>query len=172
MKNGIVLLVVFLVLSCQDIERVRKPDGLISEERMEDILMDAALINAVRTFSVTKLKQSGIEPDTFLYEKYGVDSLQLAESLKYYAVHYDDYLGMYRNINTRLEAHRTAADSLRKEEDKVKDSLRLLKSRKQRELDSLGIDTLDLDTLEPRPRPTIRRAEDFMAIEDTVATMR
>tara|TARA_B100000949_G_C14103515_1_gene375155 strand:+ start:183 stop:623 length:441 start_codon:yes stop_codon:yes gene_type:complete len=111
--------IALLCLSCQDVERPQKPDKLIDEDKMVDILYDVSLINAARSYSVPKLKVSGIKPERFVYEKYNIDSTQLAESLAYYTIDFNTYSQIWERVNERLEKKRSEVDSIRKYNDSV-----------------------------------------------------
>ncbi len=113
MKKAFYLLFALqLFAACQNVERPEKPDNLIAEEELKDILYDVSLINAARDFSRGQLNNVGIEPDTFIYEKYEIDSLQFAKSVAYYSVDFNRYLKIWEDVNKRLELKRDQVDSL------------------------------------------------------------
>ncbi|WP_416446291.1 DUF4296 domain-containing protein [Leeuwenhoekiella sp. A16] len=111
--------IALLCLSCQDVERPEKPDNLIDKDKMVDILYDVSLINAARSYSVPKLKVAGIKPENFVYEKYNIDSTQLAQSLTYYTVDFNTYGQIWERVNKRLETKRSEVDSIKKVSDSI-----------------------------------------------------
>lgn len=122
MKQLIVYtIMIFCFSACQDIDRPEKPDGFIKEERFKDILYDISLVNAARDFSRAQLLSSGIEPDTFIYEKYGIDSLQLAENIAYYSVDFSRYQKIWEAVNKRIESKRKEVDSLVRRQDSIEE---------------------------------------------------
>ncbi|WP_051907818.1 DUF4296 domain-containing protein [Flavimarina sp. Hel_I_48] len=114
-----ILLTLLLFASCQNVERPEKPDNLIPEDKLKDILYDVSLVNAARDFSRGQLKNAGIKPDTFIYKKYDIDSLQFAGSLAYYSVDFNRYLKIWEEVSERLEVKRDAVDSLIRRTDSI-----------------------------------------------------
>lgn len=119
-KAFYLLLALQLFAACQNVERPEKPDNLIAEDELKDILYDVSLINAARDFSRGQLKNAGIEPDKFIYEKYDIDSLQFAGSVAYYSVDFNRYLKVWEDVNERLEVKRDEVDSLIRRTDSIR----------------------------------------------------
>jgi len=137
-----ILVMVLLFASCQNVERPKKPDNLIAVEELKDILYDVSLVNAARDFSRGQLKNAGIEPDKFIYEKYNIDSLQFAKSVAYYSVDFNRYLKIWEDVNERLEVKRDAVDSLIRRTD----SIRGAEGKSEKEKPRTGL--MDPDELE------------------------
>ncbi|WP_034919749.1 DUF4296 domain-containing protein [Gillisia sp. CAL575] len=123
--------------SCQNIEEVKKPDNLISEDKMVDVLTELSLLNSAKNKNKRILEETGLQPDTYLYSKYEIDSLQLAESTTYYAKKYDKFDGIYQKVKQNLEVMKAKMEVIRDEELRIEDSLRAIEIK----------DTLDIDTL-------------------------
>ncbi|MGB3775951.1 MAG: DUF4296 domain-containing protein [Leeuwenhoekiella sp.] len=119
-KFNFIFLTLLLFLSCQDVEKPEKPDNLIAESELKDILYDVSLVNAARDFSRGQLKNAGIEPDTFIYRKYDIDSLQFANSIAYYSIDFNRYLKIWEDVNLRLERKRDEVDSLIRRTDSIR----------------------------------------------------
>jgi len=119
-KTVCILFAVLLLASCQNVERPEKPDNLIPEEELKDILYDVSLVNAARDFSRGQLKNAGIEPDKFIYRKYDIDSLQFASSVAYYSVDFNRYLKIWEEVAERLEVKRNEVDSLIRRTDSIR----------------------------------------------------
>lgn len=128
-KGYILLLLVLAVVSCHDIERPKKPDNFIEREKMTDILYDISLLRALKTYSVNDMRALGLEPDTFIYDKYDVDSLQLAQSIDYYSVNFNEYTSIWEEVNARLTAQR---DEIQFEQNDL-DSIRIEESKRRRD---------------------------------------
>lgn len=128
-KSYILLLFMLAVLSCHDIERPQKPDNFIEREKMTDILYDISLLRALKTYSVNDMRALGIEPDSFIYEKYEIDSLQLAQSIDYYSVNFNEYIAMWEDVSTRLTAQR---DEIQFKQNEL-DSIRIEESKRRRD---------------------------------------
>ena len=140
-KNTIVLfLVLALSVSCQDLEKTKKPDDLIPEDKMIDILTELSLLHAARNYNKFKLEQTGIKPEEYIYDKFGIDSLQFERSNNYYAEQLTQYEVIYDSVKKRIQVMKSRLDSLREIEIKREDSIKMARKDSIRLLDSLGID--------------------------------
>lgn len=105
------LLFFILLVSCET-HMVEKPGNLIEEEQMVDIFYDIAVLNAARSSNAGVLRDHRIQPEEFLYEKYQIDSLQLAKSSVYYASKPNIHLRIFKAVEERLKEEKKLADSL------------------------------------------------------------
>lgn len=133
------LLLVFAV-SCQDLKKTEKPDNLIPEEKMIDILTELSLLHAARNFNKFKLEGTGIRPYKYVYEKFDIDSLQFEKSNNYYAEQYSQYERIYDSVKARIEIMKSRMDSLREIEVKREDSIKQAKKDSLKISDSLEVD--------------------------------
>lgn len=118
-KTLVFILSLICFAACQEVERPEKPENFIEEERFKDILYDVSLINAARDFSRLQLRNAGIEPDTFIYDKYGIDSTQFAQNVAYYSVDFSRYQKMWESVSERIERKRKVIDSLVRRQDSI-----------------------------------------------------
>lgn len=102
MKQLLVILLVVLIISCSN-NPVPKPDNLLSEEVMKDILFDVAILQAAESTVGYRLTQNNIKLTPFIYKKYKIDSLTYYQNQKYYAADLKKYKKMYREILERLD---------------------------------------------------------------------
>ena len=100
-----------LLFSCQE-TAVEKPDNLIDEEVMENILYDLALLEAIKTNNPASLEKKNITASTYIYDKYDIDSLQFVNSNHYYASDVHNYLKMYQRVEERLASEKTKIDTI------------------------------------------------------------
>lgn len=133
---GLFLIVLFLI-SCQDIEKTERPANLIPENKMVEVLTELSLLNSAKNYNKRFLEETGFKPDEFLLKKYNIDSLQLAESTRYYARNYAQFEGMYKKVQRNLEALKGDLEITQRREEQIKDSIMEL----QRENDSIVIDS-------------------------------
>ena len=110
-KDIILLLVLTFFSSCLSNNSIKKPDNLINQEKMEAILYDLSIINSIRSSSYKNPNYSDISLDSYIFLKYGVDSLQLVQSESYYSKTPKIYLKIYNNVEKRLKKTK---DSLNK----------------------------------------------------------
>lgn len=122
MKKPFLFIALFSILvSCQK-ENVEKPDNLIEKEKMIDIIYDLSVLQGIRSINQSELDSNHINPSTYVYKKYKVDSLQFAKSNQYYAAKdIKKYRALYDKVNERLLANKAIADTLiKKQEEKEK----------------------------------------------------
>ncbi|MEZ4839598.1 DUF4296 domain-containing protein [Flavobacterium sp.] len=128
-------------LSCKN-EGAKKPTHLIEEEKMVDILYDISILEAIRSSNPGVLGDNSIDAQTYIYQKYGIDSLQFLENTAYYASDFKKFRKMYEEVENRIAIKKVEADSLlkKKQEEDNKRAIELrsiskdsLKARKMEE---------------------------------------
>lgn len=119
MKKYCALVVFLLLISCSE-NLLEKPNNLIPEDKMVEVLKDLAIVNAAKSTNISVLQDNGIEPMAYIYEKHGIDSTQFVESDRYYASLPVTYEHIYKNVESKLEKETKAIE----EAKKVNDSLR------------------------------------------------
>ena len=103
MKKLAALFLLFAILiSCQK-PAVSKPDNLIDEEVMVDIMYDVSVLEAMKSQKAFVLEANKINPNTYIYKKYKIDSLQFANSDKFYASDINKYKEIFDKVNKRME---------------------------------------------------------------------
>ncbi|WP_127018716.1 DUF4296 domain-containing protein [Flagellimonas beolgyonensis] len=139
MKKGFVFLMGILFLcSCAE-EVVEKPENLIPKDKMAAILLDLAILNAAKSAAKNKFEDSGLEIMPFLYQKYGVDSVQFVQSDLYYASNPLQYQEMYQDVQSKLdlakkdleERSKRRSDSIRKANETRNDSVMAAKAKEK-----------------------------------------
>ena len=108
---------------------MEEPENLIPRGKMADILYDMALLDAIDNSYPQVLAENDLRTMEFLFEKYGIDSLQFVRSDLYYASIPAEYQKIYEAVEERLTKKRDsisevllqgrsqASDSLPEEED-------------------------------------------------------
>ncbi|RYZ83508.1 MAG: DUF4296 domain-containing protein [Proteobacteria bacterium] len=109
MKKYFCIAILFTIWACGE-TIVEKPDNLIDEDTMVDILYDLSLIDAMKSHNPGAL-QTAKEPTKYIYKKYKIDSLQFANSNRYYATNLRRYKKLYKRVGMHLERTRAAIDS-------------------------------------------------------------
>jgi len=103
---------------------------------MVEVLTELSLVQAARNYNKYKLEQIGIEPSTYVFEKYDIDSLQFARSSDYYADQYVIYERIYDSVRMRIQVMKSRYDALSEFEIKQEDSVKRLQKDSKTE-DSL-----------------------------------
>ncbi|WP_027065883.1 DUF4296 domain-containing protein [Maribacter sp. Hel_I_7] len=141
MRQVLLLVLGMLLFSSCAEELIEKPDNLIPEDKMVSIIKEMAIVNAAKTTNLGKLRENGIEPTTFVFEKFEIDSVQFVDSDRYYASKPLRYENMYKKVESELEAQRVQLDM----EKKLRDSISLAKKTKKKielkEKDSIAAKT-------------------------------
>lgn len=95
-------LLLAILIGCQK-PAVPKPDNLIDENEMVDIMYDISILEAMKSQKAVVLEANKINPSTYIYKKYKVDSLQFANSDKFYASDLKKYKEIFEKVNKRME---------------------------------------------------------------------
>lgn len=117
MRQFVFIIVLLSLSGCGGIDKPKKPENLISQDKMVKILHDLNVLNAAKGVNKKVLELNGISPMDYIYSKYEIDSLQFAESNTFYA--YD--LKIYKSIIERVKAQLEAEKALYENEDKKED---------------------------------------------------
>lgn len=156
MKNLVLYLVFFAFLGCQDVKFPEKPENLMTEDQMVDVLTEVYLINSARSLDNKTIIQSKIQLDSFVFKKFKIDSLQFAQSNAYYTSNLNTYNRLFAKVDERLLFLKKRGDSILEivvaEEKRVKDSIN------DKLIDSLGLQKRDTIISKPQlidPQPPI-----------------
>ncbi|WP_405202965.1 DUF4296 domain-containing protein [Dokdonia sp. LLG6352-1] len=128
-KLFLIISIVIIGASCQEIPEVQKPESFIEQPVMEEILYESILINAAQGYNIAKLKLIGLQPDTYVYDKFNIDSATYAQNVAYYTTDIDAYREMNAKVLDRIKAQLAVDDSIETAERKLKDSLRTARAK-------------------------------------------
>lgn len=138
----IIVFVVLVLFSCAE-NPVPKPDHLLSEDTMVDILYDTALLQASEAYLPNKLTDNKIRIKNYVYTKYNLDSTTYYQNQKYYAADFKKYKRMYKKVSDRLQQRKIELDTLiaqelRNRPEKPIEKKRAFNKPSLKELDSLS----------------------------------
>lgn len=147
-----ILKFIFLVsifVSCQN-NRAKgpdKPDNLIPEEEMVEVIYDMSLISAAKGVNRKTMEIEGINPEQFVYDKHNIDSLQFALSNAYYTYDLKTYAQLYARVKVKLQEDKDRFNAILDTEKKAKDSLNKLKRNRKKDtiIDNLEKKKLNID---------------------------
>lgn len=114
------LLLVLASVACGE-KLVEKPENLIPEEKMVSVLYDMALLDAIKSSHPQVIARNNIYVMDFLYEKYGIDSLQFVNSDLYYASIPSKYQAIYKAVEERLTRERDSISSIIEEGKEIQE---------------------------------------------------
>ena len=143
-------------VACQDIEKSEKPENLIPEDKMVDIITEISLLQSARNFSKRIFESTGIQGQEYIFKKYNIDSLQFKRSNDYYADNYEIYQRIYDSVKQGFERMKVKLDTLQLQEKRINDSI--AKARKD-SLVKAG------DTLSPDFDPELEELSDTITKE-------
>jgi hypothetical protein len=116
MKQWLFLFASFLVLSCSN-NPVPKPDNLLDEEVMVNIIFDISFLQAADVSFSYKLAESNIKMDQYIFNKYKIDSITYRQNQRYYASDPQKYKNIYRKVVERIEQEQ---EKIKEEQEKNK----------------------------------------------------
>jgi phage FluMu gp28-like protein len=109
-KLALIVSAIILFASCNN-SPVEKPEKLIDEETMANIIYDLTVLEAMKARDA---KLTGNSTSEYVYKKYHIDSVQFVRNNQYYAAEIDKYKKIYEKVNLRIEREKKTADSLAK----------------------------------------------------------
>ena len=119
MKKALVI-IVFLLLSCDTNSSITKPDVFLSSEKMENILYDLTLLKAIKT-SYNDQEGKALFNDAYIFRKYNIDSTILAQNQLYYAQSPKESMVIYKRIELRLKKAKDSINGLLRQEKEMKE---------------------------------------------------
>jgi len=139
MKITVGAIILLLIFGCNNsIEKPKKPDNLISEVVMVDIMYDAFILNSAKGVNKRMLENNGIFPENYIFDKYNVDSTQFANSNNYYAYDTKTYESILKRIREKIEADKKKYEALEAlEEAERKRKADSIKEIRKKEKDSI-----------------------------------
>ncbi|WP_418603709.1 DUF4296 domain-containing protein [Hwangdonia sp.] len=118
--------ILFIATACYKYDKPKKPKNLIPKEKMVQIIMDVRLLSSANGTNKTILDNNNLQAETYVYKKYGIDSLQFALSNDYYAYYVEDYKAIYEKVQDSFDVLKTKYADLQlkeEEEKKYRDSI-------------------------------------------------
>lgn len=123
MKYLPVYILLFLILGCQDIKEVEKPERLIDEKEMVAILKDLTIYSAAKGQDRRLLESKNVDMVHILQKKYKIDTIVLKQNIAYYTADLEKYQAMHEEVKRQLEEEKKKYDAVnarKKEENKKK----------------------------------------------------
>lgn len=151
MRILILLLSFVTILSCRN-RSYDKPDNLIPEDKMVDIISEFMIINAAKGVNKKILEDHIEDPTAYVFEKFQIDSVQFEQSNAYYARNIERYTSIYNRVSQKLEFEKRTIENRIEAQNKRLDSL---KKRKLSQKDSIPIlqkSAIKPKTLKMRPQ--------------------
>lgn len=142
MKKLLYILICFFFSCNSAIEKPQKPENLIPENKMVDIMYDVFLLNSAKGVNKIILEVNGVMPEKYIFEKYSIDSTQFAESNNYYVYNTKTYESILNKIKEKIDLKKKEYEALDKieEAEKMKkaDSIRKIRVKEKDSLLKIG----------------------------------
>ena len=104
MKRFLIILFLVLFAACSNVEKAPKPEQLLSKEEMAIILSDLYIIEGAISSNRSSYIETGVQPSSYIYDKYDIDSVVFKENLNYYNDRVEDYLFIMDKIQDDLKS--------------------------------------------------------------------
>lgn len=111
MKKQLIFLTL-LLCSCTEIGENKPPKNLLPPEQMTDIMTDIILMKNIQRNGYMVEGGEQFLVGQYLYDKYEIDSLQLASSLDYYAQNPKKYLPIFNSVLAKVQKLRDSVQEL------------------------------------------------------------
>ena len=101
-----ILLILLILQSCSESTGEKKPDGLISEEKMAEIMVDVRLLEGTYAGDFQRVDSSEFKMDSYyeqLFAKHNITREAFLASSEYYALHPEDLLRIETEVGKKLE---------------------------------------------------------------------
>ena len=135
-------ILVVMLWSCQNIETTPKPEKIISEDTMVEILADLAIYGAAKSQDRRLVESKNVDVVQYIKKKYNVDTTQIRENISYYVSDIDRYKKMQEAVRNILQQKKKEIDAKNKaatEEKQRKLKEKAATSQDVKELQSLSI---------------------------------
>lgn len=110
---------------------VPKPDHFLDAKQMEQLLYDLALLESIKNYDAQYLDSLQGTPQEYIYNKYGTDSIAIAQNMIYYASFPKVYDQIVHNVDTRLKEQSDSLQAMQNRPTPKSES-------KHRELDQIN----------------------------------
>lgn len=121
---SILFLSIFLI-NCTSNTIIKKPDHLIPENQMVDLLTDLLLASGAENVKNLQLKRK-VNYYPLVFEKYNIDSTRFKESNYYYSTKVDEYDQIIRKVETRLNEMLHKYEKEKRVQDSIKNYKRTI----------------------------------------------
>lgn len=145
--NIIYILLICFFISCSGNKKHKKPDNLMSKDQMVNVLMDLSLLTSAKGINKSKIENSGIIPESYIYTKHNIDSLQFVESNAYYAYNLNDYQEIIKKVSDSLNKLREEYSVLAEKDEKKKKIQDSIKRSKRKNKGFLKEDLAPVKTI-------------------------
>jgi len=121
MRKYILLFLIISCLACDGSTPVEPPDEKMTTEMMENVFYDIMLMKAIKNSNYVDPAYKEYFTDQYIYEKYGIDSLQLAQNQTYYAQKPKLLKKIFENLKIKSKQMEDSIDTIMKRKERLKE---------------------------------------------------
>jgi len=140
-KHSIYIIICLLFYGCNTFEKPKKPDNLLSESKMSEVLYDMFIMNSAKGVNKKLIEKNGIFPEAYILKKHKIDSVQFAESNNYYVYDIKTYESIISDVKAKITKEKTKYEAQLKiekaEKKKHQDSIRKIKKKRRDSINKL-----------------------------------
>lgn len=109
MKKAVVFFCAVIALaSCRQGNVIDKPENLLEEDEMVNVMYDLSLLQAIQVQNPDALREKDVSPQAYIFRKYDIDSTTLAQNQKYYASRIEQYEKMQQKVADKIKEQKEA----------------------------------------------------------------
>ncbi len=116
------------MVACQKVDKPPKPKPLLEQSKMVELIADLIVLDASMSVNSKNLSDINLVPSQFIFQKYKLDSAQIAANLRYYNEDITINKEIYLQAKARVEIMKKNYDSIKT----LKDSLRRIEIEEKR----------------------------------------
>lgn len=116
------------MVACQKVDKPPKPKPLLEQSKMVELIADLIVLDASMSVNSKNLSDINLVPSQFIFQKYKLDSAQIAANLRYYNEDITINKEIYLQAKARVETMKKNYDSIKT----LKDSLRRIEIEEKR----------------------------------------
>ena len=134
-----------ILINCQSVDEPQKPDNLIKEDCMAELLSEIAFLKAAKGSFKKKMEIEGMDPQTYILEKYSIDSLTFTQSNDWYSHHLKTYEKIFEDVKMNIKLATIENDRLKREADSLKKAQDSINKLSEKKKDSIQNEELKLN---------------------------
>ncbi|WP_405378922.1 DUF4296 domain-containing protein [Nonlabens sp. Asnod3-A02] len=123
MKKITAIILILFTLSCSNVETSAKPDNLFDQDKMAAIITDLYIVEGAISSNRTAYIEKGVQPSSYLFEKYTMDSISFQENLNYYTDRVEDYVLIMQKVQDNLKVLQDSVSSRQERFNKEQENL-------------------------------------------------
>ena len=112
LKNYIYTGVLLVLFSCKQEVKLVTPICHFSEDEFVNVMVDYSLVKSAKSLGRRGLKDAGIHPSLYLFDKYGIDSTAVKDNLIYYTSDPKKAKVFYQRVLDSLEISKNTIEKI------------------------------------------------------------